>query len=140
MKLLFSLLLLLTPLGCAGRVVAAGDGGSHGDAGSGGPDDAARATDTRALDVGVFQEASIDAGVDCGQPSQTVYTCPADSGADAAFCHRYGGPHDSASTDAGFAQGCTVTLPSCGFGFGGAQTCNCGPFPGGTSPQWVCPI
>lgn len=115
--------LVLVLAACAGRTVGDADGGvSDGSAGDAGGDGAA------------------DAGIDCGQPAHTTYDCP--RGADGGACGRYGGAGDVAPLDASFPLGCTVTLPTCST-FGGAQTCNCEPFPapgGDASPQWICPL
>ncbi len=107
--------------GCSGRTIADADaGGSDGSA---------------------ADSSAIDAGADCGQPDHVVYICPHPNPSDAGICTRFGGTGDLAPIDAGFAIGCTATLPRCDPNFGGPQTCNCDVFPvGDAGAQWVCPL
>jgi hypothetical protein len=85
---------------------------------------------------------AVDAGTDCGQPTEPTYSC-ATAGdaatADGGVCHAYG--VDAGASGPTYPFGCTVTLTTCNTSFGGAQTCNCGAFPGnGPAPTWVCPL
>jgi hypothetical protein len=87
-------------------------------------------------------DSGVDAGTDCGQPTEPTYSC-ATAGdaatADGGVCHTYG--VDAGASGPTYPFGCTVTLTTCNTSFGGAQTCNCESFPGnGPAPTWVCPL
>jgi hypothetical protein len=131
MKLVLPSVLLFV-CACGAKVGGSDDagGGTHEDAHE---EDAATPRDTGAgKDVG--QTTPHDAGVDCGQPKAPVYSCSPGK-ADGGFCYPYG--EDAGTT---YPNGCTVTLPMCDTAFGGAQTCNCGFYPGAAGLAWACGI
>jgi hypothetical protein len=88
----------------------------------------------------VEPDAGLDAGPDCGQPPEPTYSCAAADAAprDGGVCGAYG--VDGGAGGPTYPLGCVVTLSTCNSSFGGAQTCNCQPFPGNPQPTWVCPL
>jgi hypothetical protein len=137
MRSTLALILFALPLACGGEALIGRDGGAPSD--SSAVDGGVGADGVGGEDSGDATPA--DAGIDCGQPAHDTYTCPHSADAGSAVCHRYGGPNDVAPADAGFSQGCVVTLATCNRDYFTPQTCNCELFPGGDgAPQWICPL
>ena len=139
-KSLLAALLLVAPLACAGRELSSSSGEAHPDGGDAGGADSGSAD---ARDAGHAEDAApvLDATIDCGQPSQVVYSCTPNNILTRPECHRYGGPLDVAPLNAHYPEGCTVTLPECNPDYFTPQTCTCGLFPlGDGGPQWTCPL
>jgi hypothetical protein len=133
-KLLSAFFFAALSAACGARVEGSHDGGTHAeDSGV-----THETTKDGAVVVDAHEKPPADAGTDCGQPSVATYSC-GDASADASRCSPYG---EEAGTNAEtYPLGCTVTLPTCDFAFGGAQTCNCQVFPGGgPAPTWICPM
>ncbi len=86
-------------------------------------------------------DAGLDAGPDCGQPSEPTYACaPAGDAAtpDGGVCPAYGA--DAGASGPTYPFGCSVTTTTCDTSFGGPLTCNCETFPGNPEPTWVCAL
>jgi len=87
----------------------------------------------------VVPDAAVDAGIDCGQPSEPTYSCARDGGTpDGDVCHAYG--VDAGGSGPTYPSDCMVTLTTCDPSFGGPQQCICQAFPGSPGLAWVCPI